>query len=181
MLVLGIDPGKTTGVCMLRVGETLEVVMAEQIPWETRKEDLWALFTATFREGLSVPLYTVVENFRLRPGRAMEQVGSTFPSVEVIGLIEAFQFVTKNYFRLVYQEPAIISRVQILPEHASCFVGKPHAADAYRHARFFCVTSVIGFSGVLTQGGSKGIHVDLSKVDNDDRESDSWAEVHGYE
>lgn len=170
MLVLGIDPGKTTGVCMLKAGKDIEVVMAEQIPWDRRKEDLWALFTATFREGLPVPQYTVVENFRLRPGRAMEQVGSTFPSVEVIGLIEAFQFVTKNYFKLIYQEPAIISRVQVLPEHAPLFVGKPHAADAYRHARYFCVT-----------GARNHIFVDLTKVEDDDGlDIDSWAAEHGY-
>lgn len=167
MLILGIDPGKTTGVCMLRTGETVEVVLAEQIPWDRRKEDLWALFTATFREELPVPQYTVIENFRLRPGRAMEQVGSTFPSVEVIGLIEAFHFITKNFFDLVYQEPAIISRVQILPEHAAFFVGKPHAADAYRHARYF-----------LTTHRQKGVYVDLSKPD-ESPESD-WAITNGY-
>ena len=158
---------------MLKADKDIEVVMAEQIPWDRRKEDLWALFTATFREGLPVPQYTVVENFRLRPGRAMEQVGSTFPSVEVIGLIEAFQFVTKNYFKLVYQEPAIISRVQVLPEHAPLFVGKPHAADAYRHARYFCVTAA-----------QRHFFVDLTKVeDNDDDDGpdiDAWAAEHGY-
>lgn len=141
MIVLGVDPGKTTGVCMLRTGKTIEVIMAEQIPWETRLEDFWALLTATFREELPVPQYIVVENFRLRPGRAMEQVGSTFPSVEIIGLIEAFGYVTKNFFQIVYQEPGAISRVAILPEHAHFFTGLQHAADAYKHARYFCVTS----------------------------------------
>ena len=142
MYILGIDPGQTTGVCMLKINDDdFEVVMAEQIPWSRRKEDLWALFTATFEEELPVPQYVVVESFRLRPGRAMEQVGSTFPSVEVIGLIEAFHFLAKSNFILSYQEPAMISRVQVLGEHASLLLGKVHSADAYRHARLFYITN----------------------------------------
>jgi hypothetical protein len=69
----------------------------------------------------------------------MEQVGSTFPSVEVIGLIEGYQYVTRNYFTIKYQEPGSIARVAVLAEHAGFFVGLPHAMDAYKHARFYCV------------------------------------------
>lgn len=118
--------------------------MAEQILWNRRKYDFWALFTATFQEGLPMPQYVVIESFRLRPGRAMEQVGSTFPSVEMIGLIEAFQFVVgpMNFFEIVYQEPGAIGRTAVLPEHTKYFVGKPHAMDAYKHARYFFVTEV---------------------------------------
>lgn len=142
MIVLGVDPGKTTGVCALSVDANgaIEVLMAEQIPWDRRKEDLWALFTATFREELPAPRYVVVESFRLRPGRAMEQVGSTFPSVEVIGLIEAFQFVSRQQFEIIYQEPAVIGRVAISPEFQHHFVGKVHASDAFKHARYFVIT-----------------------------------------
>jgi hypothetical protein len=117
----------------------MDVLLAHQIPWKTRKEDFWALFTGTFREILPVPQYVVIESFRLRPGRAMEQVGSTFPSVEVIGLIEGYQFVTHNYFQIVYQEPGTIARVAMLRENAGFFVGLPHAMDAYKHARYFSV------------------------------------------
>ena len=143
MIVLGVDPGQTTGFCLLkncqgrqRVYSLLE---AGQILWDRRKLDMYALLSGTYRTRLPVPEAIVIESFRLRPGRAMEQVGSTFPSVQVIGNIEAFQFALSLSVPLIFQEPSIISRVEILPEHEDRLTGKPHAQDAYKHARYYLV------------------------------------------
>lgn len=145
MIILGVDPGQTTGVCMIRTTDeninNFDVLLAEQVLWNNRHADFWALLVTMNERIVPVPDIVVIENFRLRPGRAMEQVGSTFPSVNVIGLIEAFQYVAPISFELAYQEPAIIGRVQILPEHQELFVGKQHAADAYRHARYYSITN----------------------------------------
>lgn len=146
MIILGVDPGQTTGVCLINTNistngaESFGVLLAEQIPWERRHADFWALLGDLNYHRVPAPQLVVIENFRLRPGRAMEQVGSTFPSVNVIGLIEAYRHVSPFEFDIVFQEPAIIGRVQILPVHQSLFVGKQHAADAYRHARYYAVT-----------------------------------------
>lgn len=144
MQVLGIDPGQTTGVCTLETFPTRKgysnyrVVLAEQIPWETRKSDLLALLRGSSQPQ---PDYIVMESFRLRPGRAMEQVGSTFPSVEIIGLVEGFVYALGLNIPIYYQEPAVISRVQILPEHEEFLKGKVHASDAYKHVRYYLVRS----------------------------------------
>lgn len=139
-LILGIDPGYTTGVCLCAYtpggGPTseLSIIKALQIPWERRLPDLWALLDQKAVERI------VVESFRLRPGRAMEQVGSAFPSVQIIGLIEGFLYARAAPTPVTYQEPCVISRVQILPEHQLNLRGLPHAADAYRHVRYYVVT-----------------------------------------
>lgn len=142
MLILAIDPGQTTGVCALESDpeNNIRVVAAVQIPWSRRIEDFAALLAGTSEEGLQQPDVIVFEAFRLRPGRAMEQVGSIFPSVRVIGIVEALHYTMDLKCPIVYQEPSILSRTEVLEEHKQHFVGREHAADAYRHARYYHVT-----------------------------------------
>lgn len=143
MIILGIDPGRTTGICVLENDQTnsIEVAMASQIPWELRKSLLWALIAGTsITWPLGQPDAIVIEDFKLRPGRALEQIGSDFPSVHIIGMIEGFHYALQLRCPIVYQTPAIIGRVQVLPEHSSVFKGREHASDAYKHARYYLVT-----------------------------------------
>ena len=143
--IVGIDPGETTGVCALetpRNGHVFQVVGVYQIPWEDRVSFFRALFTGGIAQpdGYQLlPEIVAIESFRLRPGRAMEQVGSEFPSVRVIGIVEAFLSLCSPQPLLAFQEPVIIGRCQILSEHEQLFRGLVHAGDAYRHARYYYV------------------------------------------
>lgn len=161
-LIMGVDPGRTTGVCLIQEQERdFWVVTSWQIPWEQRVTFFVALFSGAFADPNGVillPEIVVIESFRLRPGRAMEQIGSEFPSVRVIGIVETLAEIVPQLIALqtlipamtakmvkkpllVYQEPSIISRVEILPEHKEELSGLIHAQDAYRHARYYHLTT----------------------------------------
>jgi hypothetical protein len=141
MNVLAFDPGQTTGFCMLKNCEgqhrVYSLLEAGQIVWERRLFDVNALLTGIYSRTLPRPDVLVIESFILRPGRAMEQVGSTFPSVQVIGIIEGIRFTRELKIPMVMQTPSCISRVQILEEHQDRLKGMVHAQDAYRHARYY--------------------------------------------
>lgn len=145
--IVGIDPGTTTGVCLIVTddkGSDFQVVSVWQIPWEQRLSFFQALFYGTFADKSGkpqLPEVVVIEAFRLRPGRAMEQVGSEFPSVRVIGIVEAFVSLCYPQPLLVFQAPSVISRVEILPQHSAQLSTFIHAQDAYRHVRYYHLTT----------------------------------------
>lgn len=145
MNILAVDPGQTTGVCMLkgeRGSSSLSLLMAGEVFWDRRCFDFNALLTGTYKETLPIPDCIVIENFRLRPGRALQQIGSTFPSVEVIGIIEGLRWAHQVQAQLYFQEPAQIARVQILPEHESRLTGE-HMKDAYKHGRLWAIKHLL--------------------------------------
>lgn len=102
MRILAIDPGKTTGVCLLETTsqhDDFEVALALEIPWEAHPEFLWALINGTLPQQRQPhpPEVVVVEAFRLRQGRALEQTGSDFPSSQVIGMIQMVLWLDRPY------------------------------------------------------------------------------------
>lgn len=162
MIILALDPGRTTGACAI---ETLDsgfrVITALEIPWENRLPILEALLDGTYYSQVpQLPEAVVVETFRLRQGRALEQTGSDFPSSQVIGSIQAFLHLDKlprppgqgflypnenrayGLDRLHFQEPVCMSRVEILPGDFSFVSGSEHRKDAYKHARFFYLSQI---------------------------------------
>lgn len=141
MKICGIDPGQTTGVCLIEDHDDsndFQVLNVWQIPWENRLTFFKALLTCTFTNGESlVPEVVVIESFRLRPGRAMEQVGSEFPSVRIIGIVEALLSLCIPQPPLIFQEPSVTARVNILSDDQPILLGLVHASDAYKHARYY--------------------------------------------
>jgi len=144
--IVGVDPGTTTGVCLIVADDRsndFQVVGVWQIPWEDRLSFFPALLHGTFtNQGKpQLPEVVVIESFHLRPGRAMEQVGSVFPSVRIIGIVEAFASLCTPEPLLVLQDPSVIGRVEILQQHSAMLSTLIHAQDAYRHARYYCLTT----------------------------------------
>lgn len=144
MQILAIDPGRTTGICLVEsASDGLRLVEVREILWDDRFDQLKALLDSMFLHPLlqePQPVGAVViETFRLRQGRAYEQSGSDFPSTQVIAIVQTLLWVRDPFYltRLFYQEPAIIGRVKILDEHVNYVAGSEHKKDAYRHARFF--------------------------------------------
>jgi len=123
MRVLAFDPGKTTG---------------------------WALVDGTHYEGgellswygadrLIIKLHpdvVVVESFRLFPHMAKTLIGSTFPTVEVIGTLK---YMTEHHMGcpLVLQEPSEAKQIRRLPPKERLPIGhklSPHEKSALQHA-----------------------------------------------
>ena len=126
MIVLGIDPGQTTGVVCLVNGE---VDFTQEVPWDLRLSSFCDMFK------VMRPDLIAVESFHLYPHRAQSQIGSIFPSVEVIGIVQAFAWTFFWDVPIVWQTASMIKLVAILPEHQRLVKHSEHLQDAYKHTR----------------------------------------------
>lgn len=136
------DPGGSTGVCVGIVDPTVpagfQVVCSAVIPWANRFSRIRALLDH-YR-----PTTTIVESFRLYKAKAQDQIGSNFPSAQVIGIIEAYLFMC-GLAMPIYQPAALIAGqppVKVLPEHVESLykgtaVDMAHSNDAYLHMRYW--------------------------------------------
>lgn len=147
MRVLGIDPGVTTGFIEARFDDDgFHVVRAADVTWENRFSLMYYLYCGTPQCGPLVepPDIVIVESFHLYAHTASSQIRSDFPSVRVIGMIEAFLYnmplsYPREYVGIVLQPASVISLVAIQPEHGN-MLGSLHMIDAYKHVRYFYVT-----------------------------------------
>lgn len=123
--VLSVDPGDSTGLCRWTPqGELIErwiMSSEETIGYLARTDDYEAI---------------VVEDFRLRHGKAVQQTGSRFEASQVIGAIRMYCRI--HGAALYRQEPNILPVAQL---HSGV---KPpanhklsHDIDAYNHGYYF--------------------------------------------
>lgn len=132
MKLVAIDPGHTTGYVEAEATDgVLTLTKVLQIPWEERFS-LMSLLCA-----LPLPDAVIVESFRLYAHKARAQINNDFPSVRVIGIVEAAAYLVDILDRVHFQPASIRTRVQVLPEHQEVDRAGPHARDAYQHLRFF--------------------------------------------
>lgn len=140
-IIMGWDPGETTGVCVAEWNQletSFKVIYSSLVTWPTRLPRIRELIEAY------QPTNTVVESFRLYESKARDQIGNDFPSVQVIGIIEAYLYMTGLQLP-TYQSASTISGrppVQILPEHQGLlYLGTAammeHSNDAYKHMRYW--------------------------------------------
>jgi len=143
--VIAFDPGVTTGVCIATPTDvTLEGIQdftcrCLEVEWEQRFEDL----TALLKDLDPATTIIVCESFRLYPeaAKGQAQIRSDFPSVQVIGLIQAFAHMG-GFSPVVFQQPAMRKSVRILKWHVPIVGRSLHQQDAYRHARYYIVTNL---------------------------------------
>lgn len=144
--ILAIDPGYTTGACLAIVdNNSFRVLKTLELLWSERFAQIRALIDDTYLSNRSVPsgpVTVIVENFRLRQGRAFEQSGSDFPSSQVIGIVGSFLFIRGSLSDMILQEPIVLSRVLVQEEDKEWIIGSPHKLDAYRHARYYFATEL---------------------------------------
>jgi hypothetical protein len=145
MIIIGIDPGHTTGYVVIEDQDEspgFSIVEVKQISWDERfsiADKLLAPYDQSVGPvGPTPPEARVVcESFNLYPTMAAGQahIRSSFPSVEVIGIVSYSCHL--YHIRFSQQPPSVRSRVQVLPDHKDLLRGQPHATDAYRHARYY--------------------------------------------
>jgi hypothetical protein len=147
MRVLGIDPGETTGLVEARFDDDgFHVVHAVDVTWENRFSLMYYLYCGTPRQGLLIepPDIVIVESFRLYAHTAHSQIRSDFPSVRIIGMVEAFLYnypckIPCEHSEIVFQPASSIALVAIEKEHGMV-LGSAHMIDAYKHVRYFYIT-----------------------------------------
>jgi len=156
--LFAFDPGQTTGYCVMQINvpnRTFEVVRCDEIEWDVRLENTMDVMAAARPQDL-----IVIESFRLFPHKANAQVGSIFPSVRMIGIIETMAYYANiNSARIRYQEPGDIAKVAVMEEDLHWVKGSPHKGDAYRHARLFFLKHIYinPFSTPLPDSGQQDV------------------------
>jgi hypothetical protein len=101
-----------------------------EIPWSARFSGVQAV--------LAHADHIVVESFRLYASRAQDQINNSFPSAQVIGIIDTWAWMYNKYEKIVEQPASDIGRTVVLPQHlAAIGTGSEHKKDAYKHVRRF--------------------------------------------
>jgi len=137
--VVSFDPGKTTGFVAGEWSGGKEIGLTEVtvIPWNDRFYQTKDLLK------FHVPDYIVVEAFRLYPHRAKSQIGNTFPSSQMIGIIQTYAYEQGILDRVVIQPAGNRSSVKIPDEHLLMVGSSSHIQDAYRHLRYFVIVNLL--------------------------------------
>jgi hypothetical protein len=135
-VIFAIDPGGTTGICVGRyeARHAFTIFDAWCVPWSERFDIKTSL-------ALHMPDRVVVESFRLYAHAAQDQINSDFPSVRVIGMVEAFLSDLHWLDKLTFQPPSVRQNVEALAEHRNLVNKSAHTYDAYRHLRFFVLAN----------------------------------------
>lgn len=142
-LLVSVDPGGTTGFCSLYFAGGLidpdqyTVHTALEVTFNNR---FWYhSFFATQRDQIGI---IILERFKLfgRQATMKAQINSEFPSVRIIGIVEAFAFQFGLLDKIVFQEPNDRKSAQIPPMHWAAIGPSDHVKDAYRHARYYALT-----------------------------------------
>lgn len=142
-LIVAIDPGKTTGFCVIGCPadvmhpDIYDVFQASEVEWKNRF--FFHAFFALHRIEIRA---IVIERFKLfRNPKTMEaQINSEFPSVRVIGIVEAYAELFDLGNKIVFQEPNDRRSAQIPRIHWKALGTSDHVRDAYRHARYYVLT-----------------------------------------
>lgn len=148
-LILGVDPGKTTGACLLKVqrGNLQEstLIKAVQIEWEDRIVALRSLIRdLAMHDNPQI----VIEDYIVYKG--VNTTGSPVWSARIIGMVEALADAhgianSRIHYQLAHQvhsknhakETGTKVTVKVLPAHLPMLDGARHALDSYAHARLF--------------------------------------------
>jgi len=133
------DPGETTGfVEVLWNTRTtkMELTSVRHIAFAAAALDIHRLTME------NCPDIIVYERFALYDHKKDSQVGSEFPSSQVIGMIKmAVELVSEKdvswNIELVKQPAVVMARAGIRDEHANQLKGHVHAISAYKHALYY--------------------------------------------
>lgn len=142
-LLVSIDPGGTTGFCALAFPEGVinpnayVVHTALEVTFGNR---FWyAGFFNANRDNIGL---IILERFKLFPNQKtmQAQINSEFPSVRIIGIVEAYAELYSLRDKIVFQEPNDRKSAQIPPRDWAAIGPSDHVKDAYRHARYYALT-----------------------------------------
>ncbi len=137
--IVAFDPGETTGFAAGQWlgGKEIGLTEVTQILWDDRfyhTRDLLKFHR---------PDHVIVEAFRLYPHRAKSQIGKTFPSSQMIGIIQAYAYEQGILNRVTIQPASNRSSVKIPDEHLLMVGSSSHIQDAYRHLRYFVIVNLL--------------------------------------
>jgi len=134
--LVAFDPGGTTGF-----------VIFDNVDYRARDYDLSAVGVIEWHDRKhietilrsSMPDVIVIEDFKLRRDKALEQSGSDMPAPRVIERILVYCEQLKLDDRIVIQMPGLRTSCNVPLEHQRvCRIS--HIRAAYLHARYYVLT-----------------------------------------
>lgn len=143
MIVIAIDPGRTTGVCVASVAPASRdyaLLEAVAVEWDQRHKVLYNLLLKYSVDVEDEAIGAIViESFMLYPDKAAAQSYSDFPSVDVIGAVRAFAYLLGLERLIVMQGAAQRKSARIQAEHYDMVRATKHTRDAYQHLRYYVI------------------------------------------
>lgn len=134
--LISFDPGKATGF-----------VIFDAIDFKAREYDLAAVGVIEWHDRRHIetllkdaqPDYIIIEEFKLRRDKALEQSGSDMPSPRVIERILTYCEQLDFEDRIVIQMPGLRTNCNVPLEHQkACRIS--HIRAAYLHGRYYVLT-----------------------------------------
>ena len=129
---MALDPGETAGlVIAIYDHQKFEVQQAYTIRHDDEcMESLEGVI------GMLLPKPVICESFRLYAHKAKAQIRSTFPTIEMIGMLKAVCW-WHALDAPIMQSPTCKGEVAIMHDGVG---DSPHVKDAYRHFRYWWLT-----------------------------------------
>jgi hypothetical protein len=131
-VITAIDPGGTTGVTQLRYkgAKDFEIICCVEVPWDRRFK---------LRDFVLGSDHIVIERFALYESHAKQMINNEFPSVRIIGIVEAYANELDLIGQMTFQPAQAMQSVLVLPEHVAFTKGSEHKKDSYKHGRYYIV------------------------------------------
>lgn len=132
LVILGLDPGNTTGWALFEGAELVECGQLH-LPKTASIVDLLYSFSET-------PKQFVVEEYRIYPNRAKQHIGNDLFTPRIIGAVEAFAYM--NNIPVDFQ-PASLGKSHFTDSRLKALglyqKGQRHANDAIRHVAHWLI------------------------------------------
>ena len=182
--ILAFDPGGTTGWCLAHIPndaplrwENVTIIEQNEVPEGHFRMIGDIIGTLTSAPDADYLRAIVVEEFRLyhhgeaNAPKKYNQVGSTFPSAQIIGtiryvvqVIEHAQSISIPIFmqgaHLIHDRKKGVNEKYktLTPEEIQCLPKSPHVRDAYSHLKVFLRRIERAQQGIPTCKGGDTLH-----------------------
>lgn len=140
ILIQAFDPGQTTGHCWLLLSPKLKTITYSTTNL-TQLPQIWLHLNMASFDGIWPHDRYIVqcESFHLYPHRAAAKIGSSFPEIEVIGVIKLFQQLNEAHVEFVERPASMVKNAKIPLDYQRRGMSL-HEKDALKHA-LLCVRS----------------------------------------
>lgn len=153
MIVVGFDPGVTTGWAGFDTKKDgPNVLPADMVGYgQVRFEELIAdLENEPKIYGADI---VVIESFQLLPSKAQKLIGSKFETIQAIGIIKSW---AKRHGAKIVEQPPTIKKIaekqtQIFPPKNH---GQSHWVDAVNHAKYWMIKNNLDLTELAKRGGN---------------------------
>lgn len=146
-MFIAIDPGANTGVATFKhTGEDINRTVFRE---EQFREFLKMVYSQAMAQVTSDPetkfgLTFIMEDFKLRKDKALDQLGSDMPASRAIGAVQMIDNLLGDRSELILQQPGILSTALKwagYPKYANSRIHPPDDIAAYSHGMFHLINA----------------------------------------